>query len=47
MLDLIERGTLPPATPSTVLARYRAADDYDRANSEFDILGPRLLPGMR
>jgi NDP-sugar pyrophosphorylase family protein len=48
MLDLISRGSFP--------ASYRfngfwldigRPDDYDRANQEFEILAPRLLPGIR
>jgi mannose-1-phosphate guanylyltransferase len=48
MCDLIERKTYP--------ACYRfngfwldigRPDDYDRANQEFELLAPRLLPGVR
>jgi len=48
MLDLIERGTLPASYAfDGFWLDIGRPDDYDRANSEFDILGPRLLPGMR
>jgi mannose-1-phosphate guanylyltransferase len=48
MCDLIRRGAFP--------ACYRfngfwldigRPDDYDRANEEFELLAPRLLPGIR
>jgi len=47
MLDLIERGTLPPATPSTGLARYRAARRLRPGEQRIRHPRPRLLPGMR
>jgi mannose-1-phosphate guanylyltransferase len=48
MLDLIERGTLPGSYHfDGFWLDIGRPDDYDRANQEFDVLGPRLLPGMR
>ena len=48
MLDLIERGRCRPATSfDGFWLDIGRPDDYDRANREFEILGPRLLPGLR
>jgi NDP-sugar pyrophosphorylase family protein len=48
MLDLIERGTLPSSYHfDGFWLDIGRPDDYDRANEEFDVLGPRLLPGLR
>jgi NDP-mannose synthase len=48
MLDLIERGTLPASYHfDGFWLDIGRPDDYDQANREFDILGPRLLPGLR
>ena len=48
MLDLIERGTLPSSYHfDGFWLDIGRPDDYDQANREFDVLGPRLLPGLR
>ncbi|HEY2564784.1 MAG TPA: sugar phosphate nucleotidyltransferase [Acidimicrobiales bacterium] len=48
MLDLIERGTLPASYGfDGFWLDIGRPDDYDRANNEFGVLGPRLLPGAR
>jgi mannose-1-phosphate guanylyltransferase len=48
MLDLIERGTLPYSYPfQGFWLDIGRPDDYDRANEEFDVLAPQLLPGLR
>jgi len=48
MLDLIERGTLPASYNfDGFWLDIGRPDDYDQANREFDVLGPRLLPGLR
>jgi NDP-mannose synthase len=48
MLDLIERGTLPASYAfDGFWLDIGRPDDYDRANNEFAVLGPRLLPGVR
>ena len=48
MLDLIERGTLPISYPfKGFWLDIGRPDDYDRANEQFDILAPLLLPGLR
>jgi mannose-1-phosphate guanylyltransferase len=48
MLDLIERGTLPCSYDfDGYWLDIGRPDDYDQANREFDVLGPRLLPRLR
>lgn len=48
MLDLIERGTLPASYGfDGFWLDIGRPDDYDRANAEFAVLGPRLLPGAK
>jgi NDP-mannose synthase len=48
MLDLIERGTLPASYEfDGYWLDIGRPDDYDHANREFDVLGPRLLPNMQ
>jgi NDP-sugar pyrophosphorylase family protein len=48
MLDLIERGTLPASYHfDGFWLDIGRPDDYDQANREFDVLGPRLLPSAR
>ncbi len=48
MLDLIERGTLPASYHfDGFWLDIGRPDDYDRANQEFGVLGPLLLPGVR
>ncbi|MGA3148579.1 MAG: sugar phosphate nucleotidyltransferase [Acidimicrobiales bacterium] len=47
MLDLIERGTLPASYHfDGFWLDIGRPDDYDQANREFDVLGPRLLPSL-
>ena len=47
MLDLIERGTLPASYDfDGFWLDIGRPDDYDQANREFDVLGPRLLPSL-
>jgi mannose-1-phosphate guanylyltransferase len=46
--DLIGRGMLPASYPfNGYWLDIGRPDDYDRANAEFEVLLPRLLPGMR
>jgi NDP-sugar pyrophosphorylase family protein len=48
MIDLIERGTLPASYQfGGFWLDIGRPDDYDQANREFDVIGPRLLPGLR
>jgi NDP-mannose synthase len=48
MLDLIERGTLPASYQfNGFWLDIGRPDDYDEANREFGVLGPRLLPGVQ
>jgi NDP-sugar pyrophosphorylase family protein len=48
MLDLIERGTLPASYEfDGYWLDIGRPDDYDHANREFEVLGPRLLPNMK
>ncbi len=48
MYDLINKGTYPASYPfDGYWLDIGRPDDYDRANEEFEVMGPRLLRGAR